>query len=313
MATGLEEAKLKILIASKIDEAAVRALRRSHEIVEAWGPGTDLLPLMDDCDVLVFRSGVAIDASLLAAAPRLALIVRAGSGTDNIDLDLVRDRGIRFERIPGPGARAVAELTFALILALSRQLFFADGEWRRGNWVKNEVEGYLLAGKTLGIVGVGNIGGLTGEMGVSWGMDVIGCVSNPSEDRVKTLAAMGIRLLDLAAVLAQADYLSLHVPLNETTRNMIAAKELASMKRGSFLINLARGGVVDEAALCDALAEGHLRGAGLDVHAEEGQGRISPLAGFPNTILTPHIGASTLDSQRQIGEHVLEIVGRFAR
>ncbi|MCZ6666996.1 MAG: NAD(P)-dependent oxidoreductase [Gammaproteobacteria bacterium] len=163
------------------------------------------------------------------------------------------------------------------------------------------------------MVGVGNIGGLVGEMGVAWGMEVVGCVLALSDDRTKTLAAKGIRLIDFAAVLTQADFVSLHVPLSETTRNMFGAKELASMKRGAFLINLARGGIVDEAALGNALASGHLRGAGLDVHAEEGQGRISPLARSPNTILTPHIGASTLDSQRQIGERVVEIVGRFAR
>ena len=138
---------MKILIVSRIDDAAVVTLGQDHEIVEAWEPGADIGALINDCDALIFRSGVEIDDTMLALAPRLKLIIRAGSGADNIDLSSVHDRGIRFERIPKPGAQAVAELAFALMLALARQLFFADAQWRRGKWVKNAVEGHLLAGK----------------------------------------------------------------------------------------------------------------------------------------------------------------------
>lgn len=303
---------MKILIASRIDDGAVVALGHDHEIVEAWEPGADIGASIGECDVLIFRSGVEIDDGLLALAPRLKLIVRAGSGLDNIDLAGVRDRGIRFERIPEPGARAVAELAFALMLALARQLIFADAQWRRGRWVKNAVEGYLLAEKTLGIVGAGNIGGLVGAMGASWGMKVIGCIASPGKARKQALAKRGIELLGLGEVLGRSDFVSLHVPLDPSTRGMIGAEELASMKRSAFLINLARGGVVDEPALREALVGGHLRGAGLDVHAHEGEGRISPLADLPSVILTPHIGASTIDSQRQIGERIIELVKSYA-
>lgn len=299
---------MKILIASRIDEAAVVRLGQDHQIVEAWEPGADVGALIDGCEILIFRSGVEIDEAMLALAPRLKLIIRAGSGADNIDLGAVHDRGIRFERIPKPGARAVAELAFALMLALARQLFFADAQWRRGVWVKNAVEGHLLAEKTLGIVGAGNIGGLVGAMGASWGMKVIGCVASPNKTRKQALAKRGIELLALAEVLRRSDFVSLHVPFDPSTKGMIGAKALASMKRGAFLVNLARGGVVDEPALREALVSGRLRGAGVDVHTAEGDGRISPLADLPNVILTPHIGATTIDTQRQIGERIIELV-----
>lgn len=303
---------MKILIASRIDEGAVLALGKNNQIVEAWEPGNDIGALIGDCDALVFRSGIEISEAMLTQAPNLKLIIRAGSGLDNIDLVSVHNRGIRFERIPKPGARAVAELAFALMLALARQLFFVDAQWRQGVWVKNVAEGHLLAEKTLGIVGIGNIGGVVGAMGVSWGMNVVSCVASPSKARAQELASCGIELIEFTEVLKRSDFISLHVPLDASTRGMIDGEALALMKPNAFLINLARGGVVDEFALREALLGGRLRGAGLDVHAQEGDGKISPLADLPNVILTPHIGATTVDSQRQIGERIVELVNSYA-
>ncbi len=204
-------------------------------------------------------------------------------------------------------------MAFAFMLALSRRLLEADRSMRESRWAKEELSGYLLYGKTLGIVGVGNIGGCVADMGIAWGMKVIGCVEHPSPERVQKFREKGVQIVDFDQVLAEADYLSIHVPLKENTQLLIHAAELARMKPGSYLINLARGGIVDEWALYHALTGGgRLRGAALDVHEQEGEGRLSPLAGLSNVILTPHIGAMAVDTQREIGRRVMETISSFA-
>ena len=304
---------MRILIASPIDAEAVEQLRARHAVVCAAGAGRDgFWAGLADCEALVFRSGIAISEAVLDQAPRLRLLVRAGCGLDNVALEEVTRRGIQLARIPEPAAQAVAEMALALMFALARNLREADRQWRAGRWLKDELEGTLLAGKTLGIVGAGNIGSRVGALGAAVGMRPIGCVREPTAEIAATLRAKGIELAAFEEVVSRADFLSLHVPLAEDTRNLIDAGVLARMKAGAFLINLARGGVVDEAALCRALVEGRLRGAALDVHEQEGEGRISPLAGLPNVLLTPHIGAMTLDTQRQIGRRVVQIIEHFA-
>lgn len=305
---------MKILIASSIYPEAIDKMREQHDVVCAFNaPEAKLRELVVDRNVLIFRSGVQITADVLAAAPHLQLILRAGSGIDNIDMDYVTRHNLRLFRIPGPGARAVAEMSFAFMLALARNLLTADHLLRQGRWAKRELSstGYQLAGKNLGIIGAGNIGSCVGELGAAWGMDVAGCVEYPAVDTAEYLRAKGVRLTNFEEVLATADFLSIHVPLKESTCNLIDASALACMKPGAFLVNLARGGVVDEAALYKALTEGHLRGAALDVHAAEGEGKISPLAKLTNVILTPHIGAGTVDSQREIGDIMLNALEEF--
>jgi len=303
---------MRILIASSIDAGALEKLREQHDVICAFNAKQDeLKSLIVDREVLIFRSGVQITAGVMECAPDLKLLLRAGSGIDNLDMDYVREHGLRLVRIPGPGAKAVAEMSFALMLALSRNILQADSLTRQGRWAKQELTGYLLRGKVLGIVGAGNIGSLTGSMGAAWGMEVLGCVERPTSMTAERLKEKNIRLTTFDEVVSKSDYVSLHVPLSQKTRHMINAAVLARMKPGTFLINLARGGVVDEAALYEALASGHLRGAGMDVHAAEGQGKISPLADLKNVILTPHIGAGAFDSQREIGEIVLETIETF--
>lgn len=305
---------MKILVASPIYHDALAELRKEHDVVDAVGLSEDeLAPLIEDRQVLIFRSGVDITAELMARAPDLELLIRAGSGLDNLDMDYVKQHGLSLVRVPEPGARAVAELAFAFMLALARQLLRADRLLRRGRWAKHEITGYLLADKTLGVYGAGNIGSQVGRMGVAWGMSVLGCIEHPSPARGASLAEDGIRLVDGAEILEASDFVSIHVPLKASTRNLFDARAIARMKPGAFLINLARGGVVDEQALYQALAEGRLSGAGTDVHLHEGEGKISPLADLPNVILTPHMGAGTIDSQRKIGERVIEIINGHLR
>ena len=306
---------MKILIASSIDPHAIRELEKFHEVTCAFGAKEEeLLEKMPGTEVLVFRSGVQINARVLkAGAPDLCLLLRAGSGTDNIDLDYVARHGLRLERIPGPGAKAVAELAFALMLGLARNVHRADRLLRDGVWAKSELTGFLLTGKTLGVVGAGNIGARVGELGAAWGMRVIGCVESPSPEHEASLAVQGIQLMSFTEVLSGADFVSVHVPLANSTRNLLDAEAIACMKEGAYLVNLARGGVVDEIAVHDALVSGRLAGAGFDVHASEGNDFRSPLAGLDNVIFTPHIGASTHDSQREIGEIICDFVASYTR
>lgn len=303
---------MKIIMLSPIAPEATEELRAAHDVVSAIGiHEKDLPPLLADREAIVLRSGGRITEELLRAAPEMRLIVRAGSGIDNIDLEAARRRGIRVVRVPGPSAQAVAELTFALILALVRKIALADRSMRQGRWPKHELGGHLLRGKTLGIVGAGSIGRRVGELGAAWRMRVLGCTTRMSEARRLAYAEVGITLTDLDTVVAEADILSLHTPLDVTTHQLVDAEFLARMKPGAYLVNTARGGVVNEAALRDALARGHLAGASLDVHETERDGTIPPLAEFPNVVLTPHIGGMALESQREIGERIVEIVRAF--
>jgi D-3-phosphoglycerate dehydrogenase len=303
---------MKILIASSIDPDAIKTLEANHDVICAFGASREkLLEVIPDREVLIFRSGVQITGEVMSHAPDLKLLIRAGSGVDNIDMNYVAQNGLKLVRVPEPGAKAVAELSFALMLSMARKVRVADQLLRQGHWAKNEMTGYLLTGKVLGIVGAGNIGSRTGMLGVAWGMDVLGCVEHPTPEKAAHLAESGIRLADFEEVLAQSDFISIHVPLQPSTRYLINAEALAKVKPGAFLVNLARGGVVDETALYAALTEGRLRGAALDVHEKEGEGKISPLAGLDNVVLTPHIGANTVDSQREIGEIVIRTLKSF--
>ena len=304
---------MKILLASPIDPAAVVALERDFDLRSAIkAEPAALREAVADREVVVVRSGVQLSADVLSAAPNLRLLLRAGSGLDNIDLDCARELGIRVVRVPGMSAPPVAEFTFALLLSLARKVTLADRLIRQGRWPKPELGGALLLGKTLGVVGAGNIGGLVGEMGHAWGMRALGCVGHPGTTAARRLEGRGIELADFDEVVERADFLCLHVPLNESTHHMVDAKVMARMRPGSLLVNVARGGVVDEESLYVALTEGDtVSGAALDVHEHEGEGTVSRFAELPNVVLTPHIGAMALDSQRLIGERVTELIQAF--
>jgi phosphoglycerate dehydrogenase-like enzyme len=305
---------MRILVASPIDPAAIEALGADHDVVLAYDAPTEALQeAIQDRDLLIFRSGVQITAEVMESAPDLKYLVRAGSGLDNLDVEYVRRRGLELVRIPTPSAQAVAEMSFAFMLAASRRLFEADRSMRESRWAKYELYGSLLSGKVLGIVGAGNTGSRVGEVGAMLGMEVLGCVEHPSPERAAGMVEKGIRLAGFDEVISNADYVSVHVPAKESTWHMFDAGVLARMKPGSFLINLGRGGVIDEEALAEALIRGDtLSGAALDVHEVEAEGHLSPLAALPNVILTPHIGATVVDTQREIGRLVREYVERFA-
>jgi phosphoglycerate dehydrogenase-like enzyme len=302
---------MRILLASSIFPDTIKKLRERYDIVDAINANEEKLKLLiKNCEAIIFRSGINLSAGVMKCSPQLKLIIRAGSGFDNIDLNYVQKKRIQFSRIPGPGARAVAELAFGLMLAHTREILRADCMLRKGRWVKHEIKGYLLTKKTLGIVGVGNIGSCVGRLASVWGMNVIGCVKSPTPTRAKELlSSQGIRLTKFNEVISSADFVSVHVPFDNSTRNLFNQNVFYRMKPGAVLINLSRGGVVDELSLYRALTKDKiLRGAALDVHEKEGDGHISPLAELTNVILTPHIGAQTIDSQKEIGQEIINIL-----
>lgn len=305
---------MKILILSKICNKAIKSLGEKYPTECAFDVAADQLPeIIGGYDVLIFRSGVALNSELLKHAKALKLIIRAGSGMDSLDVEYAESQNIQVKRIPEPAARAVAEIGLGLMLCLARKIIPADKAFRQGHWAKNEIQGRLLAGKTLGVVGAGNIGSYVGQLGNAMGMRVIGCVEHPSHVRSGLLKEKGIELQPFSDVIEKADFLSIHVPLKASTRGLINGDVLPRMKVGSFLINLSRGGVVDEQALFQTLSsEGGLMGAAVDVHQSEGIGFSSPLSSLSNVILTPHIGSQTIDTQQEIGKRVVEIVEAFS-
>lgn len=302
---------MRILIASSIHPPRIEELKKEHDVKCAFNAKEEeLKSAIYDREVLIFRSGVQITAEVMEAAPNLELLIRAGSGVDNIDMDYVKRRGLKLVRVPQPGAKAVSEMAFAMMLDLARNVLKADRLLRRGEWAKTQLTGYLLTGKTLGVVGCGNIGTRVGMMGAAWGMDVIACIkeSHPEAVVQESYAAKGVTLATFDEVISRADFVSIHVPLDDSTRYLFTEDVLSRMKKGAYLVNLARGGVVNEAALYKALTSGHLAGAATDVHENEGKAFRSPFIELDNVVLTPHIGAQTYDSQREIGERVSKIL-----
>lgn len=304
---------MKLLLASPIDPPTVETLEREYDVQRAEGAEpARLREAIADRTAVVLRSGVQLSADVLSHATELRLVIRAGAGLDNVDVDFARQQGIRVVRIPGMSAQPVAEFTFALLLSLARKVSLADRHMRRGEWPKPDLGGTLLMGKTLGIVGAGNIGGRVGELGAAWDMQVLGSVGHPDPQVADDLRTRGITLADTHDVVAKADFLCLHVPLDASTRYLIDEAALSRMRPGSLLVNVARGGVVNEQALYDRLLAGDtLAGAALDVHEHEGDGTVSRFAALPNVVLTPHIGAMALDSQRLIGDRVTELIQAF--
>jgi D-3-phosphoglycerate dehydrogenase len=254
---------------------------------------------------LIVRSGTTVDAELLEHGPDLEVIGRAGVGLDNIDLDEATKRGIAVVNAPGGNIRSTAELTFGLMLAAARRIPEADRSVRDGRWDRKGLRGTQLHGKTLGVIGAGRIGSEIVRRASVFGMKVL--ISDPfiTLQRARDLGADAVELREL---LKRSDFVSLHVPLNDTTAGMIGAGELDCMPPGAFLVNASRGGVVDEEALARALHEGRLAGAALDVYEQEPLPEDSALRTAPGLVMTPHLGASTSEAQREVALEIADAV-----
>jgi D-3-phosphoglycerate dehydrogenase len=298
-------ATLRILVAEQIAPEGVDALRARHEVDVRTGlSAEELRSLIPEYDALVVRSQVDVDAALIAAASRLQVIGRAGVGVDNVDLDAATRAGITVVNAPTGNTIAAAEHTIALLLALARRVPAADASMRRGEWARGPLQGVQLRGRTLGIVGLGKIGMAVAERARGLGMTLLGSDPYVTADQAQL---RGVELVDFNELLERSDAVTVHVPLSRATTGLIGARAIARMKAGAFVLNVARGGIVDEPALAEALREGRLGGAGIDVfEAEPPTG--SPLLDAPNTVLTPHLGASTLEAQIAVAEEIAEQV-----
>jgi D-3-phosphoglycerate dehydrogenase len=305
----------RILVAEPLAEEGLAILRSDHEVEVRTGlERGEFLRILPEYDALLVRSQVQVDAEAVAAGTQLAVIGRAGVGVDNIDLAAATEAGITVVNAPTGNTIAAAEHTLALLFALARHVPAADASVRRGEWKRALFTGVELRGKTLGIVGLGKVGMAIADRARGMEMDVLGHDPYVTED---VAALHGVHLLPLRELLARADAVTVHVPLTRSTRNLIGPAQIALMKPGAFLVNVARGGVIEEAALAAALTEGRLAGAAVDVFTEEPP-NDSPLLAAPNTILTPHLGASTAEAQTRVAveaaEQVLDVLaGRPAR
>lgn len=294
-----------VLIAEELSPATVEALGPDFEIRHCNGADrAELLPAIADVDAILVRSATKVDAEALAAANRLKVVARAGVGLDNVDVKSATQAGVMVVNAPTSNIVSAAELAVALMLAAARNVAPAHAALKNGEWKRSKYSGIELYEKTVGIVGLGRIGVLVAQRLSAFGMDVIAYDPYVQAGRA---AQMGVRLVDLDTLLAESDFMSVHLPKTPETAGLIGAEQLAKAKPSLVLVNAARGGIVDEAALFDALKTGRIAAAGLDVFAKE-PCTDSPLFELENVVATPHLGASTDEAQEKAGIAVAKSV-----
>ena len=294
----------KVLISDKLSPAAIEIFKRRGIEVE-FRPGlspAELRAIIAPFDGLAVRSATKVTRELMDAAPNLKVVGRAGIGVDNVDVTSATARGVVVMNTPYGNAITTAEHAIAMMFALARQLPDASISTKAGKWEKNRFMGVELFGKTLGLIGCGNIGSIVADRAIGLKMKVVAFDPFLSETRA---IEIGVEKVDLNTLLERADIITLHTPLTEQTRNIISRENIARMKKGARLINCARGGLVDEAALHDALKSGHLAGAALDVFETE-PATESPLFGLENVVCTPHLGAATAEAQENVALQIAD-------
>ncbi len=297
---------MKVLVADKISPKGVAYLRQQpgFEVIEAYGSSPEkILELVKDVHAIAVRSETKITAAVFAAAPLLKVVGRAGVGVDNVDVDAATERGVIVMNTPAGNTISTAELTFTHILCGARPIAQAAASMKAGNWDRKTLNGIELFKKTLGVVGLGRIGGEVAKRAQAFGMRVVAYDPYLSPSRAK---AMQVEVATLDELLKQSDYITVHMPLTDDTLNMIDEAAIAKCKKGVRLFNCARGGIIKESALIAGLKSGHVAAAGLDVYEEEPLAKDSELRSLPNVILTPHIAASTTEAQETVGIEVAE-------
>ena len=294
-----------VLIADKLAESTVAALGDQVEVRWVDGPDREkLLAAVPEADALLVRSATTVDAEVLSAAPKLKIVARAGVGLDNVDVDAATERGVLVVNAPTSNIHSAAEHALALLLAAARQVPAADASLREHAWKRSSFSGTEIFGKTVGVVGLGRIGQLVAQRLAAFEAHIVAYDPYVSPARA---AQLGIELLSLDELLGRADFISVHLPKTPETAGLIDKDALAKTKPGVIIVNAARGGLVDEAALADAVASGHVRAAGLDVYSKE-PCTDSPLFELAQVVVTPHLGASTEEAQDRAGTDVAESV-----
>lgn len=298
----------RVLICDKLEAPGLDLLRQMGiELDERHGlTGAALQEAIRAAEGVIVRSGTRITAELLENPGRLRAVVRAGVGVDNIDVAAATRRGIVVMNTPGGNTISTAEQTMALLLAMARHTAAADTTVKSGKWDRNKFMGTQLSGKTLGIVGLGRIGREVARRALSFDMKVIGYDPVLAPDRAAKLGVESVP--DIATLLPRCDFLTVHVPGGPETVNLIGAADLAKMKKGARVINCARGGIINEQALADALKSGHLAGAAIDVYMQEPPPPDHPLLKLANVVTTPHLGASTVEAQVSVAIEAAQLL-----
>jgi D-3-phosphoglycerate dehydrogenase / 2-oxoglutarate reductase len=294
-----------VLVADPIAEVGLALLRPHARLEVVPGDRAALEHHLPDADALLVRSETRVTSDLLERARKLRVIGRAGAGVDTIDVDEATRRGIVVVNAPGGNAVAAAEHSLALMFALARRVAVADASMKRGEWRRSAYVGTELTGKTLGLVGLGRVGTEVARRALALDMRVLVFDPYVPDEHARHL---GLEPVDLEPLLQAADFVSLHVPLTEATRNVLDASRLACLRPTAFLVNCARGGLVDEGALVAALDAGRLAGAGIDVYPTEPVSADDPLPRHPKVVATPHLGASTVEAQSNVAVQVAEEV-----
>jgi D-3-phosphoglycerate dehydrogenase len=291
----------KVLITDGLSDKGIAILSSAAQVDNKPDiSADDLLKVAVEYDALVVRGRTKVTPAVFDAATKLKVVGRAGVGVDNIDLTAARSHGVTVVNAPKSTSLAVAELALAMMFALARMLPKADATMKQGQWIKKQLEGIELNGKTLGIVGMGNIGTLLAQRATALGMKVIGYDTLVSPEEIKKRGAEPVALL---ALYAEADFISFHLPLTPESKGMVNGQAFAQMKHGVRIIDAARGGIIDETALVAALESGQVAAAALDVFATEPPG-LTALVAHPNVVATPHIGAQTEEAQDRAAEDI---------
>ncbi|MCK4352465.1 D-2-hydroxyacid dehydrogenase [candidate division WOR-3 bacterium] len=298
---------MKVLIADPTSPQAIEEMKSAGVDVQDLSgvPKEELPEKVKDFDVMVVRSATKVRKEMIDKMEQMKLIVRGGVGLDNIDVDYATTKGIKVTNTPLASSSSVAEITLAHMFALSRHIARGTQSIKEGKWEKKILKGIELSGKTLGIIGIGRIGKKLAKKATALGMNVVGY-----DPYVKNVE--GVESVDFDTLLNTSDYISLHIPFTPETKHLIGKNEFEKMKDGVIIINCARGGVVDEQALLEALKSGKVGGAGLDVFKTEPPPKTE-LMELPNVTFTPHIGAATKEAQSRIGKEVSKIVCEFAK
>jgi D-3-phosphoglycerate dehydrogenase len=300
----------RVLVSETLAPEGLAILRAEPEIEVVERPplkGPELAKEIGDYDALIVRSGAKVTAEAIAAATRLKVIGRAGIGVDNIDVPAATRRGIVVMNTPGGNNVTTAEHAISLLLACARFIPQANASLRAGKWERSKFTGTEVTGKTLGVVGLGNIGRIVADRALGLQMKVV------AYDPFVTAETkpMEVELVSLEELFVRSDFVSVHVPLTNETRNLIDAAAIAKMKQGVRIINCARGGIVDEQAVADAIKSGHVAGAAFDVFSQEPPSEDNPLIGLPQVVATPHLGASTGEAQTNVAIAIAEQVSAF--
>ena len=296
----------RVLVTESLSEAGVALLSEAgHEVVVRLGLSpAELLEAVADAEALIVRSGTQVTAEVLAAAPELVVVGRAGVGIDNVDVAAATAAGVVVANTPTANVISAAEHTLALMLACARNVAQGHGALLAGRWEREQNQGVELHGKTLGIIGLGRIGRLVAERAQAFGMQLVGY--DPFVSAEDALA-FGVEHISIDEIAARADFVTLHVAKTPETTGLVGRDFLAKAKPELRVVNVSRGGVIDEDALAEAVSEGRIAGAGLDVFDQE-PCTSSPLFGLPGVVVTPHLGASTRDAQLRVGIEVAEQV-----